>query len=597
MDYSQIKRPGVYLDEIALLPPSVVGVSTAVPAFIGYTEFAQKDGTDIRFVPTRINSMIQYQQYFGGAPSRNVEVVLNPLNAVDKVKASTSWYLYDSVQLFFANGGQICYIVPAGLYTDAAASQTNLIKALDALKKYDEPTLVAMPDVMRLSTAVSIGAVQQQAILQCAELQNRFAVLDVFTSNPDLLDLNANDLTEFRDNVGGNLKYAAAYYPWLKTAFQIQVSFVTLTIKKGDSTADLHDLLTDSVQVQRATKIKNNAADWVAAKELLPNSAEYYGNTSVASRKSFIANKITEFLELDGAIIFPHTNTTDSETYTNTQALLTNFQDTTTPTVNGAKLAAIIAAKDALADNSSLPDCDKVFELFVGLINDFIAQIKSRLDTEDKNAKDTIPLYASMIKAAVDKGIVVPPCGAVAGVYAAVDAARGVWKAPANVDIKGVAGPVVRITDEEHMGLNVSPDTGKSINAIRNYTGKGTLVMGARTLAGNDNEWRYINVRRLFIMVETAVKKATEAFIFEPNTITTWLKVKGMIESYLYGLWQNGALAGSKPDQAYFVNVGLGKTMSQDDILNGRMIVDIGMAAVRPAEFIILRFSHKMQEA
>ncbi|MBL7803971.1 MAG: phage tail sheath family protein [Saprospiraceae bacterium] len=190
-----------------------------------------------------------------------------------------------------------------------------------------------------------------------------------------------------------------------------------------------------------------------------------------------------------------------------------------------------------------------------------------------------------------------PPSGAIAGLFAAVDGTRGVWKAPANIGLIGVVGPSLRLTDSDHENLNVNADTGKSINAIRNYTGKGTMVMGARTLAGNDNEWRYVNVRRLFIMAETAIKKATEAFIFEPNTTTTWLKVKGMIESYLHGLWQSGALAGSKPEQAYFVNVGLGKTMSQDDILNGRMLVDVGLAAVRPAEFIVLRFSHKMQEA
>ncbi|MGB1017168.1 MAG: phage tail sheath family protein, partial [Nannocystaceae bacterium] len=137
----------------------------------------------------------------------------------------------------------------------------------------------------------------------------------------------------------------------------------------------------------------------------------------------------------------------------------------------------------------------------------------------------------------------------------------------------------------------------KSINAIRAFAGKGTLVWGARTLAGNDNEWRYVPVRRLFITVEESVQKASAFAVFEPNDSTTWLKVKGMIESYLYGLWEQGGLAGSSPEAAYFVNVGLGKTMTPQDVLEGRMHVEIGLAAVRPAEFIILRFSHKLQEA
>lgn len=154
----------------------------------------------------------------------------------------------------------------------------------------------------------------------------------------------------------------------------------------------------------------------------------------------------------------------------------------------------------------------------------------------------------------------------------------------------------VQVTDEQQALLNIDATTGKSINAIRSFAGKGPLVWGARTLAGNDNEWRYISVRRLFITIEESVKKATAFAVFEPNDASTWLKVKGMIDSYLYTLWERGALRGAKAEEAYFVNVGLNKTMTQDDILNGKLIVEIGLAAVRPAEFIILRFSHKMAQ-
>jgi phage tail sheath protein FI len=98
-------------------------------------------------------------------------------------------------------------------------------------------------------------------------------------------------------------------------------------------------------------------------------------------------------------------------------------------------------------------------------------------------------------------------------------------------------------------------------------------------------------------MVEESTKKASYFAVFEPNNAATWIKVRGMIESYLYGLWQQGALAGSTPKAAYYVNIGLGTTMTPQDILEGRMIIEIGLAAVRPAEFIILRFSHKLQEA
>jgi phage tail sheath protein FI len=194
-----------------------------------------------------------------------------------------------------------------------------------------------------------------------------------------------------------------------------------------------------------------------------------------------------------------------------------------------------------------------------------------------------------------DHYLVMPPSAAVAGVYANVDTTRGVWKAPANVSLRDVIEPMVRLDNPRQDELNVDPDSGKSINAIRAFAGKGTLVWGARTLAGNDNEWRYVSVRRFFNMVEESVKKSTYWAVFEPNDANTWVKVRGMIENYLTQKWREGALAGATTKDAFFVRCSLGTTMNAQDILEGRMNVEIGMAVVRPAEFIILKFSHKLQ--
>ena len=188
-----------------------------------------------------------------------------------------------------------------------------------------------------------------------------------------------------------------------------------------------------------------------------------------------------------------------------------------------------------------------------------------------------------------------PASGAVAGVYAAVDAQRGVWKAPANVALSGVVGLSEIINDVSQQNLNISPDDGKSINAIRSFIGKGFLIWGSRTLAGNDNEWRHVPVRRLCLMVEEAILEGTAFVVFEPNDANTWIKVKAMIENFLTNLWRQGALAGSRPRDAFFVSVGLNTTMTAQDILDGRLIVEVGLAAVRPAEFIIIRFSHTLQ--
>ncbi len=213
------------------------------------------------------------------------------------------------------------------------------------------------------------------------------------------------------------------------------------------------------------------------------------------------------------------------------------------------------------------------------------------------NAAFNTAAYNKLKRALDSFGVVLPPSPFVAGAYATVDAARGVWKAPANVPLANAVDLTFKVTNDIQDGLNVDATSGKSVNCIRAFTGKGILVWGARTLAGNDNEWRYINVRRLFIMVEESCKKATEPFVFEPNDATTWVKIQAMCENFLTTLWRQGALQGAKPEHAFYVSVGLGKTMNALDILEGRLIVEIGLAAVRPAEFIILRFCHKLAES
>lgn len=218
------------------------------------------------------------------------------------------------------------------------------------------------------------------------------------------------------------------------------------------------------------------------------------------------------------------------------------------------------------------------------------------MDTYDPANGGDGTQYA-LIKAAIDQlPLVLPPSSLVVGQYANTDNSVGVWKAPANVALASVIKPTLKITSDQQETLNVDT-SGKSINAIRAFTGKGTLIWGARTLAGNDNEWRYIPVRRFFNMAEESIKKGTEAFVFEPNDANTWTKVRAMIENFLFLQWRAGALQGVKPEHAFYVRVGLNETMTALDILEGRMIVEIGMAVVRPAEFIILKFSHKMAQS
>ncbi|PPB83842.1 MULTISPECIES: phage tail sheath family protein [Mycetohabitans] len=187
----------------------------------------------------------------------------------------------------------------------------------------------------------------------------------------------------------------------------------------------------------------------------------------------------------------------------------------------------------------------------------------------------------------------IPPSAAVAGAYCTVDRERGVWKAPANVALKGGVTPKYKVSDNLNGILNVPSPGGKAINVIRAFRGTGPLIWGARTLKSDLDTWRYVPVRRLFNALEKDVRRAMGVAMFEPNSAPTWERVRSAIDIYLHGLWRQGALQGSTPQQAYFVHVGLGQTMTADDINNGKLIVQIGLAAVRPAEFIILQVSQQ----
>ncbi|MCF7483147.1 phage tail sheath family protein [Vibrio sp. J1-1] len=206
------------------------------------------------------------------------------------------------------------------------------------------------------------------------------------------------------------------------------------------------------------------------------------------------------------------------------------------------------------------------------------------------------PLYQTIMKEVKRQQNILPPAAAMAGIYTMVDNSRGVWKAPANVSLNAVVSPTVNISDDEQEDLNVTTQ-GKSINAIRPFVGEGTLVWGGRTLDGNSLDWRYINVRRTMIMLEESIKLASKAYVFEPNVSSTWVSMESMIGNFLYGIWKRGGLAGASPGEAYSVSVGLGKTMTGDDILEGILRITVLVAISRPAEFIEITFQQKMQES
>jgi phage tail sheath protein FI len=704
---STYKTPGVYVEEVSKFPPSVAPVATAIPAFIGYTERAVKNGESLLFKPTKINSFVEFEEYFGGAPDRDVTLRLNSVDQFVSVASNSNTYLlYDCLRLFYNNGGGDCYIVSVGDYdappnigSITGAPPSGILGGLKALEKYDEPTLILSPDATLLDSA--IYDFHKQALIQCNKLQDRFLIADLLRNDENVAGETADErVQQFRDNIGINsLKYGAAYWPYLRTTLSAGLTYRdVLFAREGGPVPDqassrgllfsltadndirqlIYDLenamnaalsmedeidpdnagnlvdgssslaarfksLTDAFEADMASFDEGGGSSWGdtsldevygAFLELLSAIFEIYDalpeevsnipNPTAAQTVDLkLRTDVENFMEdaqpVFEALVNHHrqVNSAGAIDLFDTGALSTEFDNTwalfgyagpadLTDTVAIANDTDIGDAYTAAAGGSEpiesqlnlAGDAAKgAVSAMVKLFADILSAARSYESTFDASLKAVFGTYKSLLARAEQELMVLPPSAAMAGIYTFVDNTRGVWKAPANVSLSAVSAPLININAQEQETLNVDANAGKSINAIRPFTGKGLLVWGARTLAGNDNEWRYVSVRRFFNFAEESIKKATERFVFEPNDANTWVKVKAMIENFLVLQWRAGALAGAKPEQAFFVKIGLGETMTPLDILEGRMIVEIGMAVVRPAEFIILRFSHKMQES
>ena len=622
------KTPGVYVEEISTLPPSVGQVPTAVPAFIGYTERATRAGKSLLTVPRHVTSLLEFHQMFGGAPDLGkITVQLDGDNSVDSVSFENNYYLYNSIRMFFANGGGECYIVSVGSYDDDVSFEA-LSDGLAALEKEDHPTMLLCPDAMLIEKSDQAYSLQQAMLMQCNKLQDRVAVLDVFDGYKERADEDV--VLNFRSGIGVNfLKYGAAYYPWLQSTLSTNFGFENIILKDKDGEdVNLSDLVDDPSVINN---VKSAIADVETIAAFVANPLGDDSSLDEAFHKVDeaavgTADELKQYADIikqivDKIIEFKSSGLTNGlvenelKIKVNSSGPASNIcrglaaidasagigtvnKDSDYPEygISGAPDSLYADLDDATKHKKAVAGLKSLFDETVSLMMAVKSDSKKIKESLDKAVYDTSSLYKSIVNDVQKEAAMLPPGGAVAGVYAQVDADRGVWKAPANVSLAATAAPWVKLDNQQQEDLNVDVNAGKSVNAIRPFTGKGTLVWGARTLAGNDNEWRYISVRRFFNMVEQSVKLSTGWAVFEPNDVNTWIRVKAMIENYLTNLWKAGALAGPTPDAAFFVNIGLGTTMSAVDILEGRMNIEIGMAAVRPAEFIILKFSHKLQE-
>lgn len=559
---SDYKIPGVYIEEQSVFPPSVSAAATAVPAFLGYTTLEVTE-------PQKIQSLMEFESIFGLPPVQSgptVTLSTNPNeDPIVDFEGSKPFHLFYLVEHYFRNGGGPCYVVSAGKGDDFNGLDTGYLAALDMLKKLDEPTLIVLSDALLTLagtdndyTARNQGylSLMQAALDQCGQLKDRFLLLDMPDAGMEVRD----GATAFRGFVGEHAAYAAAYYPYLNTTLNRRPIFTCAASSWSDT----------------------SISSWVPVRNSLPIVTFTGSGTPNVHVDVQATNPSDPSLEVqsNGANKTLILRLQEGLRYSSLQLLLT---------------ASLSNIPGFVLTERKLPGTPGEYDAVS--FKDFALNLTSTPVNVATLQQEQPTVYAKIAAKIAKEALRLPPAAAMAGVYASVDRDRGVWKAPANVNLSAVSGPSTLLSRGEQEFLDVDVDNGKSINCILNFTGKGVVPWGARTLDAGSLDWRYISVRRLFIMAEEAVKKAAQFAVFEPNDKSTWSRVKAMINNYLYGLWQNGALQGGKPEQAFFVQVGLGETMSMDDVLAGRLVVQVGMAAVRPAEFIILRFSQMQQTA
>ena len=652
------RTPGVYIEEISKFPPSVAQVETAIPAFIGYTEKAREKEADtsetLYLEPKRIVSLLEYETFFGGPePETGLKVQVTEeageksiLVEAPDPEDKSPFLMYYAMQAYFANGGGPCYIISVGIYDDAdpvtPVTMAALNTGLQELEKEDEPTLILFPDATSLPEAAEFYSIYNNAMALCRKMRDRFTIIDTYTNNMETEISLESGVRELITSDIEEKKYGAVYFPYLETILnysydseQTEVShLITDASPVSDILEEVDDILVEAEGIM--TDLPTEVSALTAADSALQGGTDEEAVTNkstVVDPLSAIVEALNEFVGLMAEIVEDTNNvaamaqeqdeslaTAATEAADALNAELEDAGDVPTFITTLQGHLDILnqdidgtAVKQASGDaNTALTGTDvsallqSVLDLIDPAILDAMLDIEE-LDMESDGALNGLALSEleaidsatyNKIKAEINKvKVVLPPSSLIAGVYAKVDSNIGVWKAPANISLNYVVKPSVKITNDMQDRLNVDTIAGTSINAIRSFTGKGTLVWGARTLAGNDNEWRFVSVTRFFNMVEESVKNATEQYVFDPNDANTWVKVRAMIENFLTLQWRAGALAGAKPEHAYYVRVGLGQTMTAMDVLEGKMIIEIGMAVVRPAEFIILKFSHKMQES
>lgn len=534
---AQKKTPGVYIVEKNAFPNSVVEVPTAVPAFIGYTQRAENGTKPLNKKPWRISSMLEYETYFGFGPD-----VKYGLTAVDDPKTEA----YD-LKLAAPNEGNDGTEMKAYALTVENAKKDFFL--YNSIRHFfangGGPCYI-----------VSVGTYDDEISKDDMEAGLGELLLEdepTMLVMPEAIRLPEDECIALQQamlNQCGKLMSRVSI-------LDVYDGYKPRTHPDGD--------VIDAFRDNLATNFPSYGM-------------AYYPwlNTSVVSSSEVSFTSIEPVADLQAAL-----EAELEASYLHIEEVKGSEPNDLTPEQQHMKkdLKNYKAIKAELAK---------------------LGEEENQKDPKREILHQTLNVvsdgYRESMEAVQKKMNLLPPSPAMAGVYTLTDNTRGVWKAPANMAMSSVISPAVNISHDDQEDLNVTPQ-GKSINAIRSFVGEGIKVWGARTIDGNSQDWRYVNVRRTMIMLEQSIKKAAKAYVFEPNTANTWTTMKAMITNFLTDKWKEGALVGAVPSDAFQVSVGLGSTMTANDILDGYMNITVLVAISRPAEFIVITFQQQMQKS
>lgn len=567
--------PGVYVEEYDSGAVPMQGVSTSTAGFIGLAQRGPVVGK-----PQLVTSFADYKRAFGGYLS--------------EAKFGEARFLPYAVEQFFINGGSRAYIMRVAAEGAAAAKATAGVLQIEAANPGE------WGNKIRVTVEASSKAKTQVIAVNGADLKlknadgfNQGDVVELFdgkakayativSSLDNIVTLDAPCTLNVADEKIGTPKY-------------IKTCELTLTVKLDDvvetyanvslcpeagnfvsARTRKSDLVTIAVTEAKAPAAPKEGKDEKAPAPAKAGATpiELVGGAAVIALAGGSDGKVAN---VNPSVYMGADNGPGKRS--GLAAFLENV-DVSIMAIPGVTAPEVQAALIAHCEN-----CKSCF----AILDVPIDRKKTNDVVEFRDMYDTT--YAAMYHPWLEmfdplakRSAYFPPSGAMAGIYARTDNERGVHKAPANEIVRGCTGLSCNYNEGEQDILNP-----KGVNLVRAFTGRGIRVWGARTMSSN-GLWKYVNVRRLYIYIEESIKANTNWVVFEPNSEVLWGRVTRTIEMFLATCWRSGALAGSTPSEAYFVECGP-TTMTQDDIDNGRLICNIGIAAVKPAEFVIFRIT------